>query len=50
VLKIRVGAGSPEGIYGDAKGSWFIRTDKSSTASLYVKQTAVGVKTGWAAK
>lgn len=43
------GVGSPEGVVRAAPGALFMREDGAAGSSLYVKQTAATVATGWLA-
>lgn len=47
--QIRSGAGSPEGVIDAAVGSLYLRTDGSTSTTLYVKTSGTG-NTGWTAK
>lgn len=44
------GAGSPEGIVVANRGTIFLRTDGSTSTTLYVKTANDGLATGWTAK
>lgn len=46
---ISTGTGSPEGVVTAPKGSLYLRTDGSTSTTLYVK-TAGTAATGWTAK
>ena len=46
---VRVGAGSPEGVVAAAVGTLYLRTDGSTSTTLYVKTSGTG-STGWTAK
>ena len=46
---IRTGSGSPEGVVTANVGSLFLRTDGSTSTTLYVKTSGTG-NTGWTAK
>jgi hypothetical protein len=48
-LKVRTGAGSPEGVVSGPVGSLYLRTDGGVTTTLYVKTSGTG-RTGWTAK
>lgn len=48
-VKIRAGAGTPEGVVSAPVGSLYLRTDGGVSTTLYVKQSGTG-NTGWAAK
>ena len=48
-IKIVVGSGTPEGVVTAAIGSLFLRTDGSTSTTLYVKTSGTG-NTGWTAK
>lgn len=48
-IKILVGAGTPEGAVTAVVGSLFLRTDGSTSTTLYVKTSGSG-NTGWTAK
>jgi hypothetical protein len=45
-----VGAGAPEGVIAADKGSIYLRTDGSTSTTLYVKTADAGLATGWTAK
>lgn len=47
--KIRFGTGTPEGAVTAAVGTLFLRTDGSTSTTLYIKETGAG-NTGWVAK
>ncbi len=47
--KIRWGAGTPEGAVSAFVGTIFLRTDGSTSTTLYVKESGSG-NTGWVAK
>lgn len=47
--KIRWGAGTPEGAVSAVVGTIFLRTDGSTSTTLYVKESGSG-NTGWVAK
>lgn len=44
------GAGSPEGRRSAPVGSLYLRTDGSTTTTLYVKETGTNTASGWVAK
>lgn len=44
------GEGSPEGVYTANRGTLFLRTDGSTSTTLYVKTADDGLATGWTAK
>ena len=46
---ILTGTGSPEGVFGASVGSLFLRTNGSTSTTLYVKESGTG-NTGWTAK
>lgn len=48
-LKVQSGTGSPEGVVTAPVGSLFLRTDGSTSTTLYVKTSGTG-NTGWTAK
>lgn len=47
--RIFVGNGSPEGNLPAPRGSVFMREDGGVGTSLYAKQSAASIKTGWLA-
>jgi len=48
--RVFTGAGSPEGIVAADIGSLYLRTDGSTSTTLYVKTADAGLATGWTAK
>ena len=48
--RITVGAGDPEGAVIADIGSLYLRTDGSTSTTLYVKTAGDGLATGWTAK
>ena len=44
------GAGSPEGVVVASRGALYVRTDGSTSTTLYVKTADDGENTGWSAK
>lgn len=46
---VRSGAGTPEGALAAPVGTLYLRTDGSTSTTLYVKETGTG-NTGWVAK
>lgn len=47
---IRSGAGTPEGRVTGAIGDLYLRTDGSTSTTLYVKQSGLNTTTGWVGK
>lgn len=47
---IRSGAGTPEGRVTGAIGDLYLRTDGSTSTTLYVKQSGINTTTGWVGK
>ena len=48
--RVWVGTGSPEAVIVADKGSLYLRTDGSTSTTLYVKTADAGLATGWTAK
>jgi hypothetical protein len=48
--RVRTGQGSPEGVVSAALGTLYLRTDGSTSTTLYVKTADNGANTGWTAK
>jgi hypothetical protein len=49
-LRVRFGAGTPEGNVTADIGTLYLRTDGSTSTTLYVKTANNGSATGWTAK
>jgi hypothetical protein len=49
-LRVKFGAGSPEGEVVADRGTLYLRTDGSTSTTLYVKTANDGEATGWTAK
>lgn len=49
-LRVKFGAGSPEGVITADRGTLYLRTDGSTSTTLYVKTANDGSATGWTAK
>lgn len=49
-LGIYIGTGSPEGVVYAGNGAEYRRLDGGAGTSLYVKESAATLNTGWAAK
>jgi hypothetical protein len=49
-LRLRFGTGSPEGVVTADIGTLYMRTDGSTSTTLYVKTAGNGLATGWTAK
>lgn len=49
-LRVKFGAGSPEGVIVADIGTLYLRTDGSTSTTLYVKTANNGSATGWTAK
>ncbi len=49
-LRVRFGAGSPEGVVTANRGTLYLRTDGSTNTTLYVKTADDGLASGWTAK
>lgn len=49
-LRLKFGTGSPEGQVVADRGTLYLRTDGSTTTTLYVKTANDGLATGWTAK
>lgn len=49
-LRVRFGSGSPEGVVTADRGTLYLRTDGSTSTTLYVKTANDGSATGWTAK
>ncbi len=49
-LRVKFGAGSPEGVVVADRGTIDMRTDGSASTTLYVKTANDGLATGWTAK
>ncbi len=49
-MRVRYGAGSPEGVVVADRGTIYMRTDGSTSTTLYVKTANDGSATGWTAK
>ena len=49
-LRLKFGAGSPEGVVIADRGTLYMRTDGSTSTTLYVKTADDGLATGWTAK
>jgi hypothetical protein len=49
-LRVRFGEGSPEGVVTADIGTLYLRTDGSTSTTLYVKTADDGAATGWTAK
>jgi hypothetical protein len=49
-LRVQFGAGSPEGEIVADRGTLYLRTDGSTSTTLYVKTADDGLATGWSAK
>jgi hypothetical protein len=49
-LRLKSGAGSPEGLVVADIGTLYMRTDGSTSTTLYVKTAGNGLATGWTAK
>lgn len=47
---IKIGEGSPEGVVVADRGTLYLRTDGSTSTTLYVKTADDGEASGWAAK
>lgn len=48
--RVFVGAGTPEAVIVADKGSIYLRTDGSTSTSIYIKTADAGLATGWTAK
>ena len=48
--RVFVGAGTPEAVVVADKGSIYLRTDGSTSTSIYIKTADAGAATGWTAK
>lgn len=48
--RVFTGTGSPEGIVVADVGSLYLRTDGSTSTTLYVKTANAGLATGWTGK
>jgi hypothetical protein len=48
--RLITGTGDPEGVYVANRGTLFLRTDGSTSTTLYVKTADDGLATGWTAK
>jgi hypothetical protein len=48
--RVLSGKGSPEGVISAALGTIYLRTDGSTSTTLYVKCADDGLSTGWTAK
>jgi hypothetical protein len=48
--RLFTGEGSPEGVIAADRGALYLRTDGSTSTTLYVKTANAGLKTGWTAK
>jgi hypothetical protein len=48
--RVFVGEGSPEGVVVAPKGAIYLRTDGSTSTSVYIKTADDGLATGWTAK
>lgn len=49
-LRLKFGAGSPEGVVVADVGTLYMRTDGSTSTTLYVKTADDGEATGWTPK
>jgi hypothetical protein len=49
-LRVRFGTGSPEGVVAADRGTIYMRTDGSTSTTLYIKTDDDGEATGWTAK
>lgn len=49
-LRVKFGTGSPEGVVVADRGTMYLRTDGSTTTTLYVKTANDGLATGWTGK
>lgn len=49
-LRVKFGAGSPEGVVIADRGTLYLRTDGSTNTTLYVKTADDAAATGWTAK
>lgn len=49
-LRVKFGPGSPEGEVVADRGTLYLRTDGSTSTTLYVKTADDGLATGWTAK
>jgi hypothetical protein len=48
--RVFVGTGTPEAVISADIGSLYLRTDGSTSTTLYVKTADAGLNTGWTAK
>ncbi len=49
-FRVLAGEGSPEGVVTANRGIIYLRTDGSTSTTLYVKTAGDGLNTGWTAK
>jgi hypothetical protein len=49
-LRVKFGTGSPEGVVVADRGTIYLRTDGSTSTTLYVKTANDALATGWTAK
>lgn len=49
-LRMLFGDGSPEGVVTADRGTIYLRSDGSTSTTLYVKTAGDGLNTGWTAK
>jgi hypothetical protein len=49
-MRVKFGDGSPEGVVVADRGTLYMRTDGSTSTTLYVKTADDGLSTGWTAK
>jgi hypothetical protein len=49
-MRVKFGAGSPEGVVVADRGTIYLRTDGSTSTTLYVKTADDRLATGWTAK
>lgn len=49
-MRVLFGDGSPEGVVTANRGTIYLRTDGSTSTTLYVKTASDGANTGWTAK
>lgn len=49
-LRVKFGTGTPEGVVVADRGTIYLRTDGSTSTTLYIKTASDGLATGWTAK
>jgi hypothetical protein len=49
-MRVKFGTGDPEGEVVADRGTLYLRTDGSTSTTLYVKTSGDGLATGWTAK